>query len=96
MSPSEFPRLGLDAFGGLVFDVDTEPSLSSREVINLFEAALKRPGWINDKVEDQFPRGGSKNVSGMPLSDLDNGDGRYNSDQGKKRGLSKSMGTDLE
>ena len=31
-------------------DADLEPLVSPREVIDLFEAALKQSGWTNDKV----------------------------------------------
>ena len=75
-------------------DVDPEPSVSPQTMIGLFEAALKQPGWIDDKVEDQFPSVGSRSTSGIPLSDADGGEGRGN--QGKKRGPSKSLGVDLE
>ena len=77
-------------------DEGPEPSVSPQEVIDLFEAALKRPGWIDDKVADQFPRAGNKGASGMPLMDLDNGDNHCDPNRGKKRGLSKSLGIDLE
>ena len=77
-------------------DGGPEPSVSPQEVIDLFEAALRQPGWIDDKVADQFPRTGSKNASGVPLSDLDNGEGHCEPNRGKKRGLSKSLGIDLE
>jgi hypothetical protein len=77
-------------------DVDPEPSISSQEVIGLFEAALEQPGWIDDKVPDQFPRAGSKNASGMALMETDNGGNPGNPNQGKKRGFSKSLGIDLE
>ena len=77
-------------------DVELEPSVSPREVIDLFEAALKRPGWIDDKVPDQFPRPGSRNSSGITLSGADNGGNHDNPNQGKKRGPSKSLGTYLE
>lgn len=73
--------------------------MSPQEVIDLFEAALEQPGWIDDKVADQFPRTGSKNASGNPLSDMDNGVADYGNPgqgQSKKRGLSKSLGIDLE
>lgn len=73
-------------------DINPEPSVSPQEVINLFEAALKEPGWIDDKVADQFPRTSGKNASSMTLSDLNNGENRRNPNQGKKRGLSKSLG----
>ena len=36
-------------------DTGPEPSVSPKEVIDLFEAAIKQPGWIDDKVADQFP-----------------------------------------
>ena len=70
--------------------------MSPQEVIDLFEAALRQPGWIDDKVADQFPRTSSKNASGVPLSDLDNGEGHCDPNRGNKRGLSKSLGIDLE
>ena len=63
-------------------------------MIDLFEVALKKPGWIDDKVLDQFPRAGSKSGSGMPLSGVEANYGNPN--QGKKRGISKSLGADLE
>jgi hypothetical protein len=86
----------LDSDEDLDSNVDPEPSVSPREVIDLFEVALKQPGWIDDKVADQFPRVGSKNASGNPLSEMDNGGNHSNPNQGKKRGLSKSLGVDLE
>jgi hypothetical protein len=73
-----------------------EPSVSPQEVIALFEAALKQPGWIDDKVVDQFPRAGSKNASGMILAETENGENAGNPNRGKKRGVSKSLGIDLE
>ena len=95
-SPGEYPKQDSNVVEALNFDVDSEPSVSPQEVIDLFEAALKEPGWIDDKVADQFPRASSKNASGITLSDLDNGDGHRNPNKGKKRGLSKSLGVDLE
>jgi len=77
-------------------DVNTEPSVSPQEVIDLFDAVLKQPGWIDDKAADQFPGAGSKNASGISLSDMDNRGDQCNPNQGKKRGLSKSLGVDLE
>ena len=65
-------------------------------MIVLFEAALEKPGWIDDKVVDQFPRTGGKNGSRMPLSGVDSGANHGNPNQGKKRGISKSLGVDLE
>ena len=79
----------------LRFDVNSEPSVSPQEVIGMFEEALKQPGWIDDKVADQFPRVGSKNASGNLLSDLDNGEGNGNPNQGKKRVSGQSLGIDL-
>jgi hypothetical protein len=71
-----------------------EPSVSPQEVINLFKAALEKPDWIdNDRVPDQFPRTGEKSGSGVPALALDNG---VNINQGKKRGISKSLGVELE
>ena len=75
----------------LTSDADPEPSVLPQEVIDLFEAALQQPGWIDDKVADQFPRTGNKNTSSM--ADAEN---RRNPNQGKKRGFTKSLGTDLE
>ena len=80
-------------------DTDPEPSVSPQQVIDLFEAALKQPGWIDDKVADQFPRVGNKNASGNPLSEMDDGTANHGNPghgQSKKRGLSKSLGIDLE
>lgn len=65
-------------------------------MIELFKTALEQPGWINDKVEDQFPRARSKNASGVRLSQMGKGTNQDNNNQGKKRGLSKSLGVDLE
>ena len=76
--------------------MDLEPSVSPQDVIDLFEAALEQPGWIDDKVADQFPRTGSKNASGVPPSDMDDGWDHDNPKQGKKRGFSNSLGVDLE
>ena len=70
--------------------MNLEPSVSPQEVIDRFEAALKQPGWIDDKVADQFPSTGSRSTSGMLLSDAGSGGGCGN--QGKKRGPSKSSG----
>ena len=76
--------------------MDLEPSVLPQEVVDLFEAALKQPGWVDDKVADQFPRAVSKNASGMHLSEVDNGGNHVIANQGKKRGISKSLGVDLE
>jgi len=86
----------LNSEEALSSDTYPEPSVSPREVIDLFEAVLEQPGWIDDKVADQFPRAGSKNTSGNPLSDLGNGEGHCNPNQGKKRVLGQSLGIDLE
>jgi len=80
----------------LNFDVNSEPSVSPQEVIGLFEGALERPGWIDDKVADQLPRAGGKKPSGNPPPDLGSGEGHCNPDKGKKRVPSKSLGIDLE
>ena len=66
--------------------------MSPQEVIDLFELALRQPGWVDDKVPDQFPRAGSKNTSGNILSGMGNGEDYGDPNQGKKRGLSKSLG----
>ena len=68
--------------------------MSPQEVIDLFEAALKQPGWIDDKAVDQFPSAGSRSTSGMALLDGDGGEGC--GDQEKKRGLGTSLDIDLE
>ena len=39
---------------------------------------------------------GGKNVSGMHLSEVDKGGNHVHPNQGKKRGISKSLGIDLE
>jgi len=77
-------------------DVNPEPSVSPQEVIDLFGAALNQPGWIDDKVADQFPGAGSRNASGVTPSNMDNGGNQRDPSQGKKRGFSKSLGVDLE
>ena len=66
------------------------------QVISLFEAALERPDWIDDKVADQFPRSGGKNDSGMPPPVSGSGANNGGPNQGKKRGPSKSLAVDLE
>jgi len=96
LGPGEHSLQDLNFQKALSSDADPEPSVSPREVIDLFEAALKQPGWIDDKVADQFPRAGGKKPSGNPLSDLGSGEGRCNPDKGKKRALGKSLGIDLE
>jgi hypothetical protein len=68
--------------------------VSPQQVIDLFEAALEKPGWIDDKVADQFPVTGGKHGSEMPHSGVDSGAKRANPNQGKKRGISKSLGAD--
>jgi len=77
-------------------DADLEPSVSSQEVIDLFKAALAQPGWIDDKVADQFPSAASKNALGIDPSDLDDEGDYLSPNQGKKRGFTKSLGVDLE
>lgn len=77
-------------------DVNTEPVMLPQKVVDLFEAALKKPDWIDDKVPDQFPRAGSKNGSGIPLSRSDNEANHNNPNRGEKRGFGRSLGLDLE
>ena len=79
-----------------VSDVSSEPLVLPQGVIGLFEAALEKPDWIEDKVADQFPRTWGKNSSGIPLSGAGGGANHGNPNQGKKRGISKSLGADLE
>lgn len=66
--------------------------ISPNEVVSLFEEALERSGWIDDKVADQFPRSRGKNDSGM-LSPGSGSAAANNGDtsQSKKRGPSKSL-----
>ena len=69
--------------------------MSPQVVCDLFKAALERPGWIDDKVPDQFTKTRSKNGSGVPPAASDNVVIR-GANQRKKRALSKSLGVDLE
>ena len=78
--------------GVKVSDVSSEPLVLPQGVIGLFEAALEKPDWIEDKVADQFPRTWGKNSSGIPLSGAGGGANHGNPNQGKKRGISKSLG----
>ena len=66
------------------------------QVISLFEAALEQPGWIDDKVADQFPRSGDKNGLGMPPPASGSGANDSDPNRGKKRRPSKSPAVDLE
>ena len=77
-------------------DVDSEPSVSPQEVIDLFKAALDKEGWIEDRVPDQFPRAGARIHSRVPATGLDGEVDCANPNQGKKRGPSKSLGVHLE
>ena len=77
-------------------DADPEPLVSPQEVIDLFEAALKQPGWIDDKVADQFPSAASMKALGMDPSELEDGGGYLNPNQGKKRGFTRSLGVDVD
>ena len=65
--------------------------MSLRKVIGLFKGALKQSGWIDDKVEDQFPRMSARSSPGMRLSQMDSEPSHNSTNQGKKRGLSKSI-----
>ena len=65
--------------------------MSHWKVIGLFKAALKQPDWIDDKVEDQFPRMTTRSGPGIRLPQMDSGSSHNNANQGKKRGLSKSI-----
>ena len=67
-----------------------------QEVISLFEAALEQPGWIDDKVADQFPRSVGKSGSGMPPPASGSRANDSDPNQGKKRRPSKSLAVDLE
>ena len=64
-------------------------------MIDLFKAAVERPGWIDDKVPDQFTKTRGKNGSGVQPAASDNVVVR-DANQRKKRALSKSLGVDLE
>jgi hypothetical protein len=77
-------------------DVNQEPSISPQEVIDLFKAALEKPGWIDDRVPDQLTRPVEHTSSGMHPPEVDGGANRTDPGRGKKRGFSKSWGGDLE
>ena len=72
-----------------------EPSVSPKKVIKLFEAALKREGWTDDKVADQFPRAGSTSTSHVPPK-MDSVDNHAGPNRVKRPWMSKSLGCDLE
>ena len=73
-----------------------EPSVPPEKMIKLFEAALKRQEWTDDKVADQFPRTGSTATSRVALQKMDSVDNRVGPNQTKRRWISKSLGCDLE
>jgi len=73
-----------------------QPSVSPEKMIKLFEATLKRPGWTNDKVADQFPRASGGAVSRTALPRMDSADNRVDPNPAKRRWISKSLGYDLE
>jgi len=73
-----------------------EPSVLPEKMLRLFEVALKRPGWIDDKVADQFPRAGGVATSRMALPKMDSVDNRADANPAKRRWISKSLGHDLE
>ena len=66
-----------------------EPLVSAQAMIDLFEATLEKPGWIDNKVQDQFPSAGSKSALGVPL--LGRGGWKGNGNPGKKHRLTKSL-----
>ena len=94
--PGEYPTQDVNPDEDSGSDGDIEPSVSPQEVIDLFEAALKQPGWIDDKVADQFPSAASMKALGMDPSELEDGGGYLNPNQGKKRGFTKSLGVDVD
>jgi len=95
--PGESAKQGLNFGENPDPDINPEPSVWPWQVIDLFEDALKQPGWIDDKVADQFPGFGSKHASGNPLSGVDHEAVNHgNPRQGKKRGPSESLGFNLE
>ena len=49
--PGEYLKQTLGTVEVLDFDVDSEPLVSPQEVIDLFEAALKQPGWMTIKLQ---------------------------------------------
>ena len=65
-------------------------------MIDLFKAALEQPGWIEDKVPDQFPRTRGKNSSRPPPLRSDSRENHDDPNQGKKRRYPKSLGVDVE
>ena len=73
-----------------------EPSVSPEKMIKLFETALKRQGWTDDKVADQFPRTGSVAASRMTLPKVESADDPVGPNPAKKRWISKSLGNNLE
>jgi len=86
----------LDSGSGTNSDPRPEPSVSPGKIIKLFEKALKRQGWTDDKVADQFPRTGSVAASRMTLSKVETVDNRVGPNPVKRRWISKSLGNDLE
>ena len=79
----------------LLLTLKSEPSVSPREMIDMFKRALEQPGWIDDKVVDQYPTPGSKTISGW-LFLRDNGASRVLPTHGKKRGPVRSIMPDKE
>ena len=73
-----------------------EPSVSPEKLIKLFETALERQGWTDDKVTDQFPRTGSVAASRMTLSKVESVDDPIGPNPAKRRWISKSAGNNLE
>lgn len=65
-------------------------------MIDLLKAALAQPGWVDDKIEDQFPRMGGRSGSGMRPPQMDSGPSHNITNQGKKRVLSNSLGDELQ
>ena len=75
---------------------EPDPSVSQETTIILFEAALKLPEWMDDKVTDKFPGVGSVASSPMAPPKVDSGvDSRTDASTGERWWISKTVGYDL-
>ena len=73
-----------------------DPSVSPERMIKLSEVALKRPGWADDKVADQFPRASSMATSRMAPPKMDSVDSCVDGNPAKGWWISKSLRYDFE
>ena len=74
--PGRYPLPNLNPSDSLDSDVDLEPLVSSQQLIDQFEVALKQSGWIDNEVAYQFSSASSQSTPRIPLSDMGNGEGR--------------------